>query len=182
MVYENPLMSWFREEAAIFTNPLARRLHKLGVKPNLITTLSFLSGLAAVYFLFYNHAIFVFFGVLHLLFDGLDGSLARVSQTSSLFGKWYDYATDRTITFLLLAKCALVYETVFWILLAYFCHHLIYVLCKGEIIVFYGRTILLVSLILGYDWFGLYAVGVIGMVGISAQVLSLIHPFLKAKI
>lgn len=84
---------------------LAQGLIKTGLTANHLTFLSLLSGLAAVYFLFDNYYLFALFALLHLVFDSLDGVVARATQIT-YFGKYVDMMADSTVTFLVLLKAA----------------------------------------------------------------------------
>ena len=78
-------------------------LFKIGVTPNMITTLSFISGLFSV-FLFYknNYILSAFFFILGYFFDCLDGNLARQFNMISKFGDLYDHITDIFVSVALL--------------------------------------------------------------------------------
>ncbi|MEW5896582.1 MAG: CDP-alcohol phosphatidyltransferase family protein [Nanoarchaeota archaeon] len=82
---------------------VGRFLVKLGISANLLTFLSFISGLLAVYFLFDNYVFFVIFALFHLLFDSIDGVVARLSKTSK-FGEYFDWVSDQLVTFSALVK------------------------------------------------------------------------------
>lgn len=82
--------------------PLAVRLHRLGFTPNVVTVLSFpfallaagafyLAGSAGSWLLFLGAAAVSVNAVL----DGLDGKLARITNTSSRMGDYLDHVIDR---------------------------------------------------------------------------------------
>jgi CDP-diacylglycerol---glycerol-3-phosphate 3-phosphatidyltransferase len=77
-------------------NPLTAWLSKHRVHPNLLTTLGFLSTVAAAY-VFYLHQIRWggFFVLLGGFFDILDGRVARLTGLGSKFGAFYDSTLDR---------------------------------------------------------------------------------------
>jgi len=93
----------FRKYKSKRFEPLANFLIKIGLTANIMTTLSLMSGLIAVYFLFNNYLYFIIVGILHLFFDAFDGVLARKTKETK-FGKNYDYVTDNFIAILLLIK------------------------------------------------------------------------------
>ncbi len=93
----------FRDYRSKKLEKLARSFAKFGVKANHLTLLSFLSGAAAIYFLFNNYYLFTLFTLLHLIFDGFDGVVARVTK-STISGKYFDLLSDNTVTFLALLK------------------------------------------------------------------------------
>jgi len=171
--YGNPLIDWVKDHTQFLLDPFAKVLHKIGVSPNFATSLSFLTGIFAAYFLFKDFPLFLTFAIAHFIFDLFDGAVARISKKVTTFGRWFDYGTDRTVTLLLLIQCAffLQDELIFWIIIIYIIHHLIYILHKGDIILFYSRSVLLFSLMLGYTWFGLLFAGFVSAIGVLAQIL-----------
>jgi len=86
-----------------YLEPAGKFLLKLKLTANHLTFFSFLFGLLAAYFLFQNHTLFIIFIILHLLIDGLDGVLARLTKPT-LFGNYFDHLTDQVIAFLLLLR------------------------------------------------------------------------------
>ncbi len=91
----------------------SKKLHKVGklllkahISANQLTSYSLIAGLLAIYFLFNNYWLFVLFGLLHLVFDALDGVLARLTKTTS-FGAYFDFYTDRIVEILVLIKIGL---------------------------------------------------------------------------
>jgi phosphatidylglycerophosphate synthase len=114
---------------------------KLGVSANMMTTFSLLIGLAAVYFLFSNHLLFVILATTHLIADGLDGLIAKASEETK-FGEYFDSLTDRAIALLILLKAALyLQDYYFFIILGLFIlTHLIYFSSKLKSPVIFIRT------------------------------------------
>ena len=84
---------------------LAQNLIKLKISANLMTFISLVCGLLAIYFLFNNYLLFFLFALLHLLADSLDGVIARLTK-STVFGKYFDGLTDGLVTFLAIGKTA----------------------------------------------------------------------------
>src|SRR2546425_8965122 len=81
-----------RQFVALMIRPLAR----LGVTPNMLTVLGLvLSALTAVVialgFLFAGGLLVLFAGI----FDMFDGAMARVSNTATIFGAFFDSMLDR---------------------------------------------------------------------------------------
>ena len=95
----------FRDCRSKKLDKIAKAVVEIGIKANHITFLSFLSGIAAVYFLFNNYYLFLLCALLHLTFDGLDGVVARVTKPT-ISGKYFDLISDSLVTFLALAKTA----------------------------------------------------------------------------
>ena len=78
-------------------NPFVRLLIRMGVTPNMVTTIGLLGNIAAAVILVYagytgspEHMIILF-----SLFDMLDGQVARLGGMSSVFGAMYDSVLDR---------------------------------------------------------------------------------------
>jgi len=101
--FDQRIISWFRELKSKKLKEVGRFFLKIKISANLMTTVSFLSALLAVYFLFDNYWLFFLFGAIHFLADGLDGVIARVAGETK-FGQYYDYFTDRLAEFLLILK------------------------------------------------------------------------------
>lgn len=86
-------------------NPVVRGMIRVGITPNMITTIGLLGNVAAAILLLYGGvehpadlsyvgwggAIILFSG----LFDMMDGRVARLSGQSSTFGALYDSVLDR---------------------------------------------------------------------------------------
>ena len=97
------LVERFRTYRSKKLEKIARPLVKAGLAANHLTFLSLLSGIAAIYYLFSNYYLFALFALLHLLCDGLDGVVARITKPT-LFGTYFDLLSDSTVTFLILLK------------------------------------------------------------------------------
>lgn len=88
-------------------NPFVRLLIRMGVTPNMVTTIGFLGNVAAAVILVYEgfrHGSCPDFGMVTLagaliigfsLFDMLDGQVARLGNMTSQFGAMYDSVLDR---------------------------------------------------------------------------------------
>jgi len=81
---------------------------KLGLTPNMITTLGNLIGAFSVAFIIKKkYETGAFLAIIRQILDGLDGYVARKYNLSSKFGNLYDHISDRifgtTITIILLS-------------------------------------------------------------------------------
>ncbi len=89
-------------------NPFVRLLIRMGVTPNMVTTIGLLGNIAAAVILVYagytgspehmNYDLVTWAGgviILFSLFDMLDGQVARLGGMSSVFGAMYDSVLDR---------------------------------------------------------------------------------------
>ncbi|MDE5642277.1 MAG: CDP-alcohol phosphatidyltransferase family protein [Muribaculaceae bacterium] len=88
-------------------NPFVRLLIRMGVTPNMVTTIGFLGNVAAAVILVYegyrrgmspDYGMVTLAGALIIgfsLFDMLDGQVARLGNMTSSFGAMYDSVLDR---------------------------------------------------------------------------------------
>ncbi len=87
-------------------NPLIHGMIKIGITPNIVTTIGFLGNLAGACILIYAGAHpeqepFTCIGwaggiiLLSSLFDMMDGQVARIGNMASTFGAMYDSVLDR---------------------------------------------------------------------------------------
>jgi phosphatidylglycerophosphate synthase len=77
-------------------------LRSTGHTPNVITTYSFVCGLASVYALYRGRVpAFAVLFLLSYFFDCVDGQYARAYGMTTEWGDWYDHATDVVVLALL---------------------------------------------------------------------------------
>lgn len=159
--------------------PLGRFLLKLKITPNQLTFLSFLSGLAAAYFLFQNPFFFALFVLLHILIDNIDGVLARLTKPT-LFGDYFDHISDQLIAFLLLFKIYF-YLKDYYVLIVLFLFvltYLIYFLSRLKYPIIFVRTGLAIALMFT-PLFPIFiptaAYLVVGVVVVYSLILQLKH-------
>lgn len=96
---------------------LGRFFLKSGITANRMTFFSFIFGLASVYFLFLNHTYFIILAALHLLADGLDGIIARVSAPTQK-GMYADTISDQLIHWLIIIKIGFFYKDYYVLIIA----------------------------------------------------------------
>jgi phosphatidylglycerophosphate synthase len=97
------LIEQSREYRDLKLKVIGRFLRRWKINPNQLTFLSLVSGIGAIYFLFSHFGYFVLFALLHVMFDGLDGVVARLGTPSS-YGSYLDIGVDSFITILLIVK------------------------------------------------------------------------------
>ncbi len=97
------LVDNFRDYRSKKLEKIAKAVANMGIKANHITTLSLITGILGVYYLFNNYYLFALFALLHLIFDGLDGVIARVTIPTT-GGKYFDLISDSVVTFLAIVK------------------------------------------------------------------------------
>src|SRR5699024_12112161 len=93
--------SWW---TVYFVDPLAVRIVRLlanrtSVTPNQVTVAALFLGLGAAVCFALGYWYFLVLGALLyylcFLLDCVDGKLARITGTETLFGSWMDYVSDR---------------------------------------------------------------------------------------
>lgn len=97
------LVEKFRIYRSKKLDKIGQALLKAGIKANHLTLLSLCSGIAAIFFLFDRYYLFVLFALLHFIFDGLDGVVARLTKPT-IYGKYFDLISDSAVTFFILLK------------------------------------------------------------------------------
>jgi hypothetical protein len=102
-------VQWSREIRNKRFIPVATFLTKIKISANIMTSISLIFGLLAVFFLFDRIWLFVLFGTLHLIADGFDGVIASLSKETKL-GKYLDYSTDRLVELLIILKIGFVFQ------------------------------------------------------------------------
>ncbi|TFG22339.1 MAG: CDP-alcohol phosphatidyltransferase family protein, partial [Promethearchaeota archaeon] len=83
---------------------LAKGLNRIGLTPNLATLVMFMCSLASFLILIFFENYF-WFGIMVFItgiFDGIDGSIARLSNSATKFGGFFDSFTDRLSEFMIL--------------------------------------------------------------------------------
>ena len=86
----------------IYLNYYHQLFKKIKFTPNLITTLSLITGIISIIFLYkFNVIGFIIFFILQYFFDVMDGYFARKYNMISKFGDYYDHIKDQIIVILL---------------------------------------------------------------------------------
>jgi phosphatidylglycerophosphate synthase len=166
-------MESFKKYRDLKLRSLGLSLRKLRISANFMTTLAFLFGLLAVYFLFRSYWLFFLFVFFHLLADALDGVLARLSQETS-FGHYYDHLTDRLVTLFILLKIGwylqdyYVYVTISLFILA----QLVYTLSKFTSPILFTRTLTLLLLLFLHPSLANYSILVLTLTYLTTGVAS----------
>ncbi|MCU7496507.1 MAG: CDP-alcohol phosphatidyltransferase family protein [Ignavibacteria bacterium] len=80
---------------------IAKACWRLGIKPNAITTMGMVIGVAGGHLLFYNNHWLNLYGILLIIlneaFDSADGQLARLSGIHSRYGRIFDGFAGNTV-------------------------------------------------------------------------------------
>ena len=127
------------------------------INPNVLTAISLVCSLLAVYFLFVNHTLFIIFALVHLFIDTFDGVIARKFKLTSKFGYWFDNSTDNLFAILLFIKYVIISQNyLFFIFLALFVIYYILRLFSKSRPPLSFRTILSISFILKLYMLGMW--------------------------
>ena len=122
---------------------------RLGISANIMTFISLIFGILSIYFLFSNYWLFFAFAIMHVLADGFDGVIARVSKTTK-FGDYFDYFSDRLVVILIYINIYLVLRD--YILLVvlglYLLTQLIYLVSKKTYPIIFYRSVGLLLMVL----------------------------------
>ena len=124
-----------------FVEPIIKIIAKTGISPAIVTLFSFLCGISSVYFLFKNQTLFIVFALLAILFDIIDGHLARYLHKESKIGYWLDQGNDRFINFLMLLKYNIIFGTYWIVLPLYVIHYFLFFVFKTKNVI-YTRAVL----------------------------------------
>lgn len=164
----------FRNYRSRVLAPVGKSCSKLGITANMMTTFSFLFGLAAVYFVFSQYTLFILFAILHLGADVLDGVIARETKPT-LFGKWYDWLVDQLLTVLFIIKIGFhIHDSYAYIAAAlYALVQLIYFLSNGKAPILFTRTLTLLLLAIPFSSFPVLAYMVTGVAAMYTLALQI---------
>lgn len=133
----------------VVINPIVRTLIRIGVTPNMVTTIGFLGNLAAAitvgYAAYRSQTAPMEWGLLTLggaliigfsLFDMLDGQVARLGNMQSKFGAFYDSVLDRYCEFVTVGAVAYLMLCQGWDIAAL----LTFLALMGSLLVSYTRA------------------------------------------
>ncbi|MBS3076038.1 CDP-alcohol phosphatidyltransferase family protein [Candidatus Pacearchaeota archaeon] len=91
-----------------FFIPFLKFFERIDISPSMLTIISFILGIVSIFFLFTNKIIFIILILLHLLLDGLDGSLARYQKKVSKIWGDIDYYSDHIVLICLIIASAFI--------------------------------------------------------------------------
>lgn len=89
--------TWARRNTRFILDPLVGAIAKLGISPNLLTFIGFLLNVLAGVLIGMGQVVWggALMTFVAMPFDALDGALARVTNTQSKFGAFFDSVLDR---------------------------------------------------------------------------------------
>ena len=130
-------------------NPFVRLLIRMGVTPNMVTTIGLLGNIAAAALLVWagytgspynmNYDMVTWAGaiiILFSLFDMLDGQAARIGHLASTFGAFFDSVLDRYCEFVTVGAVAYLFICTGWDIAAL----LTFLALMGSLLVSYTRA------------------------------------------
>jgi CDP-diacylglycerol--glycerol-3-phosphate 3-phosphatidyltransferase len=171
-------------------DPVAGFLNRLGLMPNTVTLIGLGGNLIGAYFL--ARGFFLIGGVLVLVMgivDALDGTMARLRGERSDFGAFVDSVTDRYSELLIFGGMLVYYllHDNLWMAVLTFTAAagsvlISYVRARAESLGFQARVGLLTrmerylvlapSLVLGFPWFGIAVIAVLGNATALQRILA----------
>lgn len=107
---------WLRQHKDELLGPLAQFCLRWRISPLLVTSIGAAIGLGSIPLLWVNYGWFALAQLVSLLCDGLDGTLARLSKRTSLFGAQLDYAVDLTIMLLTYSALTIWLQQPSWVI------------------------------------------------------------------
>ena len=167
------LVHWVRKTSDTLCMPFVHILARFHIHPNILTILSCLSGLLAVYY-FQHLSFFLLFGIFHLVFDKLDGVLARTTKQATVKGQWLDHCSDRIVEAALLVQLAPLVLYGWWVVSFYIVYNFLYPFTHKEL--YFARTILFI--LVPFQFYTLaFAIATCSyLIGFSIQIRTL-FPF-----
>lgn len=161
----------FRKIRSHYFQGAGRFLLSQGISANIITFFSLSAGAGAVYFLFSNNILFVVLALLHLVLDGLDGIVARLSKPTS-FGQYFDYGTDLAVTFLALIKITwFISSYAYLAVLLFLLTNIFYLMANRKAPILFTRTILVILLIFQLPVLAYLVTGIASLYSLIRQAL-----------
>lgn len=97
---ESKVYFFFRSIKEVLVRPILPVLVNVGITPDLLSYIGVISVFPFVYFFSFNPWISLFFLVIHIFLDLLDGSLARYLNISSERGAFIDMVCDYLVFFI----------------------------------------------------------------------------------
>jgi len=153
--------------------PFAKLCLKLGITANIMTAISFIFGLAAVYYLFQNHLLFFIFALIHWLADGFDGVIAKLSKPTK-FGHYFDHViNDRLIELLIVIKIGWVFNEYYAYIIAvlYIIAQTIHIVSKFRAPILYSRSFILLFAALKLPTLAYLTMGVASLYSLARQLV-----------
>lgn len=165
-----------------FVQPFLKLLIKAGITPNFLSFSALIFGLGAAFAFGFSEKLFLIFIILNLLFDIIDGPLARYKNQDSDKGFWLDYSFDRIVSLAVMINIYLIQpknDTIYlWAVLVYLVVHLIYARYRKSLILIYGHPIYYLLLVFNVLYASIFAL-VLDLLNILIFVIYLCFSFRK---
>ncbi len=97
------MLGLLRSKARIFSDFIAKPFVFFKISPNIVSFIAIPLAIAAAYFVFFQNFLFaLFFAILAILMDFIDGSVARALKKESFFGNYFETMVDKLVEFILI--------------------------------------------------------------------------------
>ncbi|MDP3971131.1 MAG: CDP-alcohol phosphatidyltransferase family protein [bacterium] len=156
---------WMRKYKDLIFQPFAKFCVVLKISPSAVTIAGFILGILSIWLLFINYWYFVLAMFLSLFLDGVDGALARHTNTVSKFGKTFDYYVDTILMILMFSALTFWLGEPLWIigLDIYGLVFLSNMIAGSPLRPVPGRTAMLIPCMLGLPKVGLFLLSLYGI-------------------
>lgn len=145
-----------------FVQPFLKLLVRVHITPNFLSFFALIFGLGAAAAFGFSGKSFLILIILNLLFDIIDGPLARYKNQDSNKGFWLDYSFDRIVSLAVMFKVYLIQpknDTIYlWTILVYLVVHLIYARYRKSLILIYGHPIYYLLLFFNVLYASIFAI------------------------
>lgn len=169
-MFSKKFLDFIKKKYSDILHPITNLLIKLKINHNLLTILGLLFGLISSYYLFINHFLFSLFIISSTICDIFDGQIARYTKKVSLFGELLDTLSDRVVQLFLLIKFALIHPLIYFVILIYVLHFILYLIFIKKRIIYHSKTLMVFLFILRLYWIGALITTIISLYGIIIQI------------
>lgn len=107
--------------------PISELCFHSHIPPWCLSVIGLLFGLASIAALFINYWYFVILMSISLIFDFIDGSVARYSAQESEFGKYFDFVIDHMLMILMVIGLCYYLDNFYWLFGAAFFSIVLYI-------------------------------------------------------
>ena len=178
LVY-SPFFNEMRKKKDVVFLPLLRFCVYYQLTPSTLSVLGLFFGVVSLLFLFTNYWFFVLLMSVSLIFDFIDGSLARYTKQVSNFGKYLDFAVDHGLMILMVLSLCNYLQSYYWLIGAAFFSVALYinVLTFSPVHIPTGRITLFLPCLIGLPQIGLFLLTLYGIMLTSLIIWKvLIYP------
>lgn len=174
----SPLFNYLRDRKDRLFQPISQFCASYHISPWLLSITGLIFGLLSLLALFFGYWYFVVLMSISLVFDFIDGSLARHTQQVSSFGKYLDFVIDHLLMILMVIALCHYLKCYYWLLGAGFFSIALYinVLTYAPMHIPSGRITLFVPCLFGVPQLGLLLLTLYGLVMAMLMLSQLLTP------